>query len=97
MYRAFVYIMTNKPHGVLYTGMCNETLIRRIWQHRTKAIRGFTAKHNCTRLVYYEAHDHVTLAAERERRMKRWHRAWKIELIESINLDWRDLYEDLTV
>ncbi|PWE18557.1 excinuclease ABC subunit C [Marinicauda salina] len=95
MYGAWVYILTNRPYGVLYIGMCNAELIRRMWEHRCGAGSRFTAKYNLTRLVYFEGHVDVMGAAERERRMKKWRRAWKIELIESVNPDWRDLYPDL--
>ncbi|XBQ15257.1 MAG: GIY-YIG nuclease family protein [Oceanicaulis sp.] len=90
---AYIYILTNKPYGVLYLGMSNENLCRRIYDHRNGITRGFTWKYNCHRLVWYEPMPDVGQAAEQEHRMKRWRRAWKIALIEKTNPDWRDLYE----
>ena len=95
MNRAWVYILTNKPHGVLYTGICNANIVRRIWEHNEGGVRGFTHKYNLKTLVFFEPHQDVTYAAERERRTKRWRREWKIALIEKTNPDWRDLYPDL--
>lgn len=95
MDRAYVYILTNKPHGVLYIGMSNENLCRRLSEHRLGITRGFTWKYNCHRLVWCAPCPDVTTAAENEHRMKRWRRAWKIELIEKENPDWRDLYEEM--
>lgn len=95
MDRAYVYILTNKPHGVLYIGMSNQNLCRRLWEHRTGATRGFSWKYNCHRLVWCAPFPDVATAAENEHRMKRWRRAWKIELIEKENPEWRDLYEEI--
>ncbi|EHO40187.1 Excinuclease ABC C subunit domain protein [Caldithrix abyssi DSM 13497] len=90
----YVYIMTNKPHGVLYTGFTNN-LIRRTYQHKHKLIDGFTKKYNVDKLVYYEIHHDPMSAIIREKRIKKWKRAWKIELIEGMNPEWKDLYYDL--
>ncbi|WP_300380392.1 GIY-YIG nuclease family protein [Henriciella sp.] len=89
-----VYIMTNRPHGVLYTGMTDD-LNRRAWEHREHLIRGFTHKYNCEMLVWYELHETRESAFERERRIKDWKRAWKVRLIEEMNPDWRDLADVL--
>ncbi len=86
-----VYILTNQKRGTFYVGMTND-LPRRIYEHREKLIPGFTKKYNLTRLVYCEEHGDVNEAIAREKRLKRWDRKWKIELIEKHNLDWRDLY-----
>ena len=96
MARAWVYMLSNQPDGVLYTGMCNADLRRRIWEHREGGGSSFTDKYNCKRLVWFSGFEDVTAAAEQERRMKRWKRSWKIELIEQANPDWRDLYPELS-
>ena len=89
-----VYIMTNRPQGTLYVGHTDD-LARRVWEHRTKAVPGFTRDHGLTRLVYYEAFDTRDAAKQRERRLKSWLRRWKIEAIDHMNPHWRDLYEDI--
>jgi putative endonuclease len=87
----YVYILTSGRRGTLYVGVSND-LIRRVYEHRNHLIGGFTAKYRVTRLVYFEAHDEVEQAILREKRLKRWRRAWKIELIERENKDWHDLW-----
>ena len=87
------YIMTNKKNGTLYIGITNN-LARRAYEHREKLVEGFTQKYNLVRLVYYEEHASAEDAIRREKNMKEWNRAWKIELIEQMNPDWRDLYDD---
>ena len=91
----FVYIVTNRPRGVLYTGVTND-MVRRAWQHRNGALPGFSRKYNAKILVWYEPFGDIALAIEREKRVKRWRRAWKIELVEAMNPGWRDLWYDLT-
>ena len=95
MDRAWVYILTNRPRGVLYTGMANANLARRIWEHREAKASRFTSKYNLHRLAWFAPCADVTEAAAYERRLKRWRRAWKIELVETMNPQWRDLYPDL--
>lgn len=90
----YVYIMTNRRNGVLYTGMTDD-IAGRAWMHRTHAVRGFTDRYNCERLVWYEIHESRESAFTRERRIKEWKRAWKIELIENMNPDWRNLASEL--
>ena len=90
-----VYIMTNRRDGTLYIGVTN-SLARRVYEHREKQADGFTRKYNLTQLVYYETYTSVQEAIQREKNMKEWKRAWKIELIENMNPDWRDLYDDLS-
>ena len=70
-------------------------LIKRIWEHKDKVISGFTAKYNVPMLVYYETHSTYIEAARREKRFKNWYRQWKINLIEELNPEWRDLYEEI--
>ncbi len=89
---SFVYIMTNKPRGVLYIGVTAE-LARRVSEHKLLQGRSFTARYNLDKLVWYEPHNHIELAIQRETSLKRYDRAWKIELIEKSNPDWRDLFE----
>ncbi len=90
----WVYIVTNRPYGIPYTGVTGK-LAARVHQYRTGAGSQFTRKYNLTRLVYAERHDDISAAIAREKAIKAWKRAWKIRLIESINPDWRDLWEDL--
>jgi putative endonuclease len=90
----FVYMLASKPNGTLYIGVTRD-LIRRVHEHRTKAVPGFTAKYGVTRLVYFETFDDPETAIAREKQLKGWNRAWKIRLIEQENPDWRDLFEDL--
>ena len=88
----FVYIMASQRNGTLYTGVSSD-LVKRVWQHKNGVMEGFTAEYGVHRLVYYEAHDSIEAAIAREKRMKRWDRQWKLELIEKNNLQWVDLYD----
>jgi putative endonuclease len=90
----FVYILASARNGTFYIGMTDD-LARRIWEHRTGAVPGFTRKYGVKMLVWYEAHETRESAFTRERQLKKWERAWKLELIEQMNPTWRDLYEDL--
>ena len=89
-----VYLVTNKPNGTLYLGVTSD-LSRRIWEHRTKAIDGFTKIYGLDRLVWYEGFADIRDAIRRERTMKHWRRAWKVRLILDLNPNWSDLYEEL--
>ena len=86
----YVYIMASKRNGTLYIGLTNE-LERRVIEHKDKILDGFTAKYSIDQLVWYESFETYAEAFERERRLKKWKRNWKIELIESENPNWRDL------
>lgn len=88
----WVYIMTNKPFGTLYTGVTSD-LVRRVWQHREGIGSAFCKKHGLTRLVCCERHDEIEWAIRREKAMKAWKRVWKTRLIEANNSDWSDLFE----
>ena len=88
----YVYIMTNRKNGVLYTGVTNN-LDRRVYEHKQKLTPGFTSKYNCTRLVYYDTMSDVRSAIAAEKQIKGWLRAKKIALIESTNPEWQDLSE----
>ena len=90
----WVYIMANKRYGVLYVGVTAH-LPARILQHRDGQGSAFARRYNLTRLVYYEWHDSIEEAIIREKRVKAWKRMWRIELIESMNPGWDDLYEQL--
>jgi putative endonuclease len=94
--RFFVYILTNRPKGVLYIGATND-LVRRIGEHKGKRVPGFTNQYGVTRLVYFEEYPSILDARARERSMKRWARAWKFELIEKDNPDWLDLTDQLAL
>jgi len=93
--RGYVYILASKPYGTLYVGVTSE-LAKRVWQHKEHLVAGFTTKHDIERLVWYECHDSIEAAITREKQIKEWRRAWKVNLIQAMNPDWRDLYEDLT-
>lgn len=86
-----IYILTNKPNGTLYTGVTSN-LIKRIYEHKQGTIPSFTQKYNCKRLVYYEQFENIIAAIEREKQIKGGSRSKKINLIESINPEWIDLY-----
>jgi putative endonuclease len=91
----FVYMLASQPHGTLYVGMTDD-LIRRVWEHKMKLVPGFTAKYGVDRLVWFEAHQTREAAWRREKQIKEWKRAWKIELIERDNPQWIDLYPSLS-
>jgi putative endonuclease len=91
---AWLYVLANKPGGTLYVGVTND-LIRRIFEHRQGSVEGFTKRHNVKMLVYYEQHETVPLAIQREKNIKHWSREWKIDLIVSLNPEWRDLYDEI--
>ncbi|MDY6924839.1 MAG: GIY-YIG nuclease family protein [Pseudomonadota bacterium] len=94
-HRTFIatYIMGSGRNGTLYVGM-TANLFARVWRHRTHAFPGFTADHDCTRLLWFERHAWVVEAIRREKRLKKWKRDWKLKLIEDANPDWRDLAAD---
>ena len=90
----FVYMLASENRVHLYTGQTND-LRSRVEQHRAKAVDAWTAKHDVHRLVYFETHDTLRDSLLREQKLKRWRRAWKENLIESINPEWRDLTADI--
>ena len=89
-----VYILTSKRNGTLYVGVTSN-LPQRIWQHRNDLAPGFTQRYRVHTLVWYEVHETMESAIIREKRIKEWRRAWKIDLIEATNPQWRDLYADI--
>lgn len=89
------YILASAPRGTLYIGVTSD-LLQRIWQHRNDQAPGFTSHHRVHDLVWFDTHDTMDAAITREKRLKAWRRLWKIQLIESTNPYWHDLYPDLT-
>lgn len=89
-----VYILASKKDGVLYIGVTSD-LPGRIWQHKEGVTQGFTKRYQVKRLVFFEVHEDVEQAILREKRLKKWNRAWKVELIERMNPEWEDLYGTL--
>jgi len=89
-----VYILASKQTGTLYIGVTSN-LLKRAWEHKNDLVEGFTKRYGVHRLVYYELYDDIVSAIKREKQMKKWNRAWKLELIERQNLRWRDLWEEI--
>ncbi|HZD24659.1 MAG TPA: GIY-YIG nuclease family protein [Alphaproteobacteria bacterium] len=90
----YVYMMASRRNGTLYIGMTND-LVRRAFEHRKGLVPGFTKRYGVGRLVWYESHDTALAAIQREDTMKHWSRAWKLALIEAMNPDWRDLFDEI--
>jgi putative endonuclease len=90
----FAYLMTNRPDGSLYAGVTSD-LARRAWEHREGVIDGFTKRYGLKRLVWFEAHDDIRTAIQREKTMKHWPRKWKVRLIVATNPEWRDLFDEI--
>jgi len=90
----YVYILTSQKNGTLYVGVTSE-LVKRVWQHKNNVVEGFTQKHQVHQLVYYEQREDSYSAIQREKRLKEWKRQWKLDLIEGMNPEWRDLYNDI--
>ncbi|MCA8902780.1 MAG: GIY-YIG nuclease family protein [Hyphomonas sp.] len=91
---ACVYMLASGRNGTLYTGVTSN-LETRIWQHKHDVLPGFSRKYGCRILVWFECHDDIHEAILREKRLKRWRRSWKLDLIEKDNPQWRDLYPQL--
>ena len=92
----YVYILANRRNGTLYVGMTDD-LVKRIWMHKTEVLAGFTKEYGVKMLVWYEVHESRGSAFARERQIKKWNRAWKLELIEKMNPSWRDLFDEIAV
>ena len=92
--RYFVYILASRKYGALYIGVTND-LIARTYIHREDILPGQSSRYHIHNLVYFEQHDDIDAAITREKRLKKWRRQWKIDLIEQTNPDWHDLYPDL--
>lgn len=93
IHQYYVYILTNKKNGTLYIGMSND-LERRVYEHKNELVQGFTKEYGLKQLVYFESHQYVNDAILREKRLKKWKRQWKINLIEEDNPEWADLAID---
>ena len=91
MKQYFVYILASKRNGTLYIGVTNN-LNKRVWQHKSGLVDGFTKKYGVHILVHYERFDNIDSAIVREKRIKKWNRKWKLELIEKFNPEWKDLF-----
>ena len=90
-----VYLLASDRNGTLYAGVTSD-LVRRVWQHRTHAVEGFSNQYDITRLVWFEQHESMESAIQREKRLKKWNRAWKVAMIDKVNPSWRDLWPDIT-
>lgn len=89
-----VYLLASKPNGTLYTGVTSN-LLKRVWEHKNDVVEGFTRKYGVHTLVWYEIHDSMESAIQKEKLIKNWRRTWKIKVIVEMNPQWRDLYPDL--
>ena len=94
MKQYYVYILASKRNGTLYVGVTDD-LFQRIYQHKNNLVEGFTKKYKVHSLVYYESSSNVHSALQREKRIKKWKRKWKLELIEKNNPEWNDLYNEI--
>jgi putative endonuclease len=91
----YVYILASKPNGTLYIGVTSN-LPQRIWQHKHSEVDGFTKKYSVKMLVWYEMHDDIESAIQREKLLKKWNRQWKLRIIEEFNPEWEDLFDNIT-
>ena len=89
-----VYILASKRNGTLYIGVTSD-LSKRVWEHKTDFVEGFTKRYRVHYLVYYELHENMASAISREKQIKKWKRIWKLELIEKQNPDWRNLWKEI--
>ena len=92
--QAYVYILASRKNGTLYIGVTSD-LVKRIWEHKSDVVDGFTKRYRVHDLVWFEAHESMLEAIKREKALKEWQRSWKIELIEKSNPGWRDLYREI--
>jgi putative endonuclease len=90
----YVYLIASRKDGAIYIGVTND-IVRRVYEHRIKAVPGFTFKYNITKLVWFEIYDDPVSAISREKELKKWKRSWKVALIEAQNPLWNDLYESI--
>ena len=91
----YVYILASKPYGTLYTGV-SSNLLGRTWQHKNDLVESYTKRYRVHRLVWYEQTESIESAINREKQIKKWRRRWKLDLIEKMNPDWKDLYGEIT-
>lgn len=92
---SFVYILANKRNGTLYTGVTSN-LVKRVYEHKHDFVDGFSEKFKTNMLVYFEIHSDIKEAILREKQIKKWNRAWKLRIVEEINPEWKDLYQEIT-
>jgi len=92
---SYVYILASRRNGTLYIGVTSD-LVKRVWEHKNKFIDGFTKEHGVDKLVYYCIFLDIKEAIKREKEIKKWNRSWKLRIIEEINPEWKDLYDDLS-
>ncbi len=90
-----VYLLVSRRNGTFYVGVTSD-LIKRVWEHKNGLVEGFTKRYNVHQIVWYETHPNMESAIVREKAIKEWKRQWKLELIESMNPEWRDLFDALT-
>jgi putative endonuclease len=91
----YVYILASKRNGTLYVGVTND-LVRRVWEHKADAVEGFTRRYSVHQLVWYEVAATPLAAITREKQLKKWNRAWKLRLINQMNPEWKDLYDEIS-
>ena len=94
MKQYYIYILASRRNGTLYVGVTSD-LLKRIYEHKQDIVDGFTKKYHVHTLVYYEVHNDIQVAIEREKQIKKWNRRWKMRLIEEMNSEWRDLYNEI--
>ncbi len=92
----YLYLLASKKHGTLYLGVTTSDIVRRGYEHRTKAVDGFTSRYGVDKLVWFEVYDDIATAIAREKQLKKWRRDWKIRLIEEQNPQWLDLYPTIS-
>jgi putative endonuclease len=90
----FVYLLASRRNGTLYIGVTND-LVRRVWEHKQGLVEGFTKEYGVKQLVWFEQTESIESAIQREKQIKKWNRAWKLELIEKSNPAWKDLYDEI--
>src|SRR3954471_8438400 len=93
-HRYYVYVLASERNGTLYIGVTNN-IVRRVYEHQEGLVEGFTQKYEVKQLVYFEEFSDVEFAIQREKRLKKWNRDWKLRLIEKSNPDWKDLYPEI--
>ena len=94
MKQYYIYILASRRNGTLYVGVTSD-LLKGIYEHKQDIVDGFTKKYHVHTLVYYEVHNDIQVAIEREKQIKKWNRRWKMRLIEEMNSEWRDLYNEI--
>lgn len=89
-----VYLLASKRNGTLYVGVTSD-LVKRVWEHKNHVVDGFTKQHGVDQMVWFEVHETMESAIQREKAIKEWQRAWKLKLIEEFNPSWKDLYDSV--